>query len=538
MKTSWIKSFYIHIIFLAILSLAAFLRLYKISQYMTFLGDEGRDVLVVYNILHGHLTFLGPTASVGGFFMGPIYYYFMTPFLWLFNYNPVGPAIMVAIFSLCTIILIYKIGSEFFNKSTGLIASLLYAISPLAIAYSRSSWNPNLMPFFSILTLYLMYVGLKSQKKLFLILSGISMGIALQLHYTALFLGVICGLYILIERLYEKRNNVRRSILQIVRQVGTNYFVFSIGIIIGFSLFLAFEIRHGFPNIQSILKFILFSGETGGNSRILETFSNVFFRLFGRLATNFPPPEQISIQESIVPIDFFFFKVRANVGFLYYPTLLLAVASVGILVKEFVSKIADRKLFLQRMLILLWLFVGIFIFGFYKKAIYDYYFEFMFPLPFLLIANLLVFLFSQKKFLKITAGVVFILILLLNIAGIPFRYTANNQLDQVRKISEFVLSKTEGRAFNFALITGGNSDHGYRYFFELARHSPSTIQNTVLDPKRESVTDQLIIVCEINPCAPLGNSLWEVAGFGRAEIESSWDISVVKVYKLVHYKGS
>ena len=63
-----------------ILLFSAFLRLYKIEDYMTFLGDQGRDVLIVYNILHGHLTLLGPTSSVGGFFLGPFYYYFMAPF--------------------------------------------------------------------------------------------------------------------------------------------------------------------------------------------------------------------------------------------------------------------------------------------------------------------------------------------------------------------------------------------------------------------------------------------------------------------------
>ena len=50
-----------------ILVVAAFMRLYRIADYMTFLGDEGRDVLVVYNILHGHLTLLGPTSSVADF---------------------------------------------------------------------------------------------------------------------------------------------------------------------------------------------------------------------------------------------------------------------------------------------------------------------------------------------------------------------------------------------------------------------------------------------------------------------------------------
>ncbi|EKD67760.1 MAG: hypothetical protein ACD_48C00233G0002, partial [uncultured bacterium] len=76
---------------LVILVLAAYLRLYRIADYMTFLGDEGRDVLIVKRMIVDHkFTLLGPTASVGGFFMGPIYYYFMLPFLWAWNLNPVG----------------------------------------------------------------------------------------------------------------------------------------------------------------------------------------------------------------------------------------------------------------------------------------------------------------------------------------------------------------------------------------------------------------------------------------------------------------
>src|SRR5579872_5735846 len=97
------------IILALILLTAALLRLYRIHDFMVYLGDEGRDDLIVYNILHGHLTLLGPNASVGGFYLGPIYYYMMTPFLWLFNYNPAGPSVMVALFGVATVWLIYKI---------------------------------------------------------------------------------------------------------------------------------------------------------------------------------------------------------------------------------------------------------------------------------------------------------------------------------------------------------------------------------------------------------------------------------------------
>ena len=127
----------VKIILLGILGLAAILRLYRIGDYMNFLGDEGRDALVVYNILHGKLTLLGPTSSVGGFFLGPIYYYFSAPFLFLSKFDPVGPAIMVALFGIATVWLVYKLGETVFNKNVGLISAFLYAISPTVIIYSR-----------------------------------------------------------------------------------------------------------------------------------------------------------------------------------------------------------------------------------------------------------------------------------------------------------------------------------------------------------------------------------------------------------------
>jgi hypothetical protein len=107
----------------------------------------------------------------------------------------------------------------------------------------------------------------------------------------------------------------------------------------------------------------------------------------------------------------------------------------------------------------------------------------------------------------------------------------------MRSIADFVMTQTNVRPFNFALITGGNSDYAYRYFFTIWGHPPVTIEDPQHDPKRTTVKDQLFVVCESLPCEPLGNSLWEIAGFGRAEIAGKWDVSVVQVYKLVHYKG-
>lgn len=486
----------------SVLILAAFFRLYRIADYMTFLGDEGRDVLVAYQILHGQLTLLGPTASVGGFFLGPIYYYFMTPFLWLFNYHPVGPAVMVALFGIATVYLVYKIGSEFFNKNVGLIAAFFYAISPLTIAYSRSSWNPNLMPFFSLLTLYVLYKALVKNNIALLVFCGFLLGITMQLHYLATFLGVIIAVYTVL---------IRKSFSRAIR----DYLFIFVGFVLGWSPFLAFEIRHGFSNLQSIFSFIFDSKETGANSHFFQTIYDVFLRLFGRLVTSFPPGDQIAA------------GLHKNAPVWQLVTFLLGALSFTAI---FRSKGSPK-----RDLLLVWLIVGIALFGFYKNPIYDYYFGFMFVLPFLFVGFFLFSLFSQPKFRTLSVAI-FITLILLSLSGIPFRFQANRQVAQVRQISQFVLEKAGDKPFNFAIIAGGNSDHAYRYFFKILGKDPVKIETLINDPARKTVTDQLLVVCEtISLCHPLGYSSWEVAGFGRAEITDSWDVSVVKVVKLKHY---
>jgi 4-amino-4-deoxy-L-arabinose transferase-like glycosyltransferase len=512
-----------NVLIIFILLLAAFLRLYKIADYMTFLGDQGRDVLIVYNILHGHLTLLGPTSSVGGFFLGPIYYYFMAPFLWLFNYNPVGPAVMVALIGVATVWLVYKFATEFFNREVGLIAALLYAISPLVVAYSRFSWNPNLMPFFSLLTLYLVYKALKNNSLKSFFISGILFGIAMQLHYLSIFLGMVIIVYTFLTLLYKQKT------FKIMMQLFKNYFSIFLGFLIGWSPFLAFEIRHGFLDFKSIFNFVLFSGKTGAGGDYLATVYDVLFRLFGRLVFYFPTPDfQNHFTHSQVSVWQVFVILFA----------VFACATIGLKLYESYKKGSGN--FEKYLLLVVWLTVGVLFFGFYKKEIYDYYLAFMFPLPFLLIAQGLDSL-KRIKFFKV--GIILSLILLLvtvglNLDGIPFQYPANRQLNQMRSIADFVMIKTDAKPFNFALISAGNTDHAYRYFFTVWNHAPVTIEDPAHDSQRTSVTDQLFVVCESPlPCEPLGNSLWEIAGFGRADIVGHWNVSVVEVYKLVHYKG-
>lgn len=482
---------------LIILFVGAYLRLWRISDYMTFLGDEGRDVLVVKRMIVDHkFTLLGPTASVGGFFLGPIYYYFMLPFLWLWRLDPAGPAIMVALFGIATIFLVYKVGKDFFDTKTGLIAASLYTLSPLIISYSRSSWNPNLMPFFSLLIIYFTWQVAIGEKWSRLFWLGLCFGIAFQIHYLATFLTMVVLVYFLFFGKFVKQ--------------WRKYLLVILGFIIGWSPFLAFEVRHDFTNFQTLWKFIFSSGDTGFVFwNLWPIISDATLRLFSRIVT-------------------------FNHKFLAEGLLLLVAVTFVVRLKAVFPK-KDRE-FKTISLLLIWLAVGVGLFALYQKPIYDYYFGFMFVLPFLLLGKTFSYL-SQNTAGKLVVIILLSYLLWINWGGRPFRYHPNQQLAQAREISRFVYEKTGGKSFNFALITGQNSDHAYRFFLESWRAVPVVIENTQVDPQRHTVTDQLLVVCESLPCFPLGNSLWEIAGFGRAEIAGEWDVSVVKVYRLVRYKG-
>lgn len=582
------KFFTLDFLIYPILIIAAFLRFYRISDYMTFLGDEGRDVLTVYNILHGHLTLLGPTASVGGFFLGPIYYYFMAPFLFLFNYNPVGPAMMIALLGVATVYLVFYLGSTCFNKITGLIASFIYSISPLAIIYSRSSWNPNPMPFFTIICLLFLYYSFsnffldnnKSGLK-FIFLSGFIYGILLQLHYIETFLGVSIFLYIILaEFLINLKNNYKETLnknldlyLIIIKSIIKDFLVFSFGFLIGFAPYIAFEFRHKFVNTGEIIKFIFHSSDVGSSAGFFIRIRDVFIGIFSKLIFFYPSNSQFVFYPKNENWSFILIGIVSFLAVFYFFSLLIE-SFKNIFLKNKITKQSRltqaeniswfkqkyywENKFLQYLLLFVWLVPSIIIFGFYKKNIYYYYFEFLYPVIIIIIALFITFLLNSKLnfkkeiklfdfkvnlnyvttwLIRISGIVFFSLILFRSIDNSPIKYGPNRQLFQTEEISKVILKEAENRPYNFALIASNNSDFAYRYFLTLWGNPPIAIEPPFADSNRTTVTKQLIVVCESIPCFPLGNPLWEIAGFGQANIVDKRSVSFIEIFKLKHFKA-
>lgn len=462
---------------------------------MVFLGDEGRDMLVVKRMIVDHkLTLLGPITSVGSMYMGPIYYYFMAPFLWLWQLDPVGPSVMVALFSLATIFLLYKIGIEFFYPVVGFVSSFLYAISPLAVKYGRSSWNPNIVPFFALLCIYSLLKVVVQKRFNFLLLTGLCLGILIQLHYvTYLFFPVIFFCLLLIRFSVSLKK----------------YLLGLLGFAASYSPFLMFELRHQFVNTKALWRFIRQQKEVNplGFLNISNSISDVVVRLFWRLV----------VVESAT----------------YTKIFILGIVIFTLL---WFLKEGKKEKILAFKIILVWFLVGVLSFGIYRGVTYDYYFGSLFPAPFLFSGIMFFYLWTTGKISKLAVCAILTLLIFFNFKSSPLAIEPNNLLKNTEEISRFVYNKTDDKPYNFALIAGRNSDHAYRYFLEVWKHPPITIENPSVDPERKTVADQLLIVCEEKICQPLGHSLWEIAGFGRAEIVGEWKVSTARVFKMVHYK--
>jgi 4-amino-4-deoxy-L-arabinose transferase-like glycosyltransferase len=471
---------------LIIVGFALFTRLYKISDYMTFLGDEGRDALIVKRMIVDHkFTLLGPTASVGGFYLGPIYYYIMAPFLLLFRLDPTGPAVMVAIFGVLTVFLLFKTAKEFLSPNAAILVSLLYTFSPTVINYSRSSWNPNIMPFFVLLLIYCLIRATKTNNLKYTFVAGLSFGVIIQSHYIGL---VMLPIFFIGAFLLANPKKIFLAVL-----------LFLFGSFITFSPFIFFEIRHGFPNTQTIVRFL-------GQKNTVDGFvaSNIVFR-FNYLGKR--------LFETLFSLN----KLPLANSLLY---------ALCILLTAILAAVKKSKAII---ILLIWLIVGLLGLGSYAGQIYDYYFEFLFPLPFLLLA--VVFdIFSKKKYqlmFPVSLTIVLLSVMLLNS---PLTKTPNRMLDQAKTIASLVIKETDNKPYNFALMAEHNSDHVYRYFLEIWGHAPT--------PLEDMVTERLVVVCQLKECSPLGYPLWEIAGFGRAEIDNITEGPIgIKIIRLSHWEG-
>lgn len=195
-----------------ILLVGIFLRTYHFHDWLRFNMDQGRDALLVQGVVEGHDAppLLGPRASGTRFKLGPVFYYFQIMSAKIFGDYPDNLAYPDFFFSILAIPLLFLFLRKYFDPLVSLSATAIFAVSSFVIQYSRFAWNPNSTPFWTILSLYGLHNLISrnnNRKMLWAVITGIAIGIVIQLHTMSLFFFTIITAAVF-GYLYLKKTNL------------------------------------------------------------------------------------------------------------------------------------------------------------------------------------------------------------------------------------------------------------------------------------------------------------------------------------------
>ena len=424
------KFFSKNYILIAILSLATFLRLYRINDLLGFWYDQGRDALVIWDFIHKSKAFLiGPMMGFTGMFRGAWYYWLITPFYFLGRGNPLWPNVFLILTSIIALYLLYKLGEKVGGRRTGLLAVLIASVSYYVVGASRWLSDPTPTLLVSVLLVWALLKFL--EKKIWALpLVGLLVGLSLQFSAATEIFFIPSILLIL----YLKRKIV------------PNYKI----ILISTFSFLAtlipqglFELRH--PGVLSgaLYQFIFHE----------NTFTLSFWQIIG----------------DRLPYDYnlFYSKFWINGGILFAPFFIIFIALLITGWKKFWKDDKFKILFILSTAP----FIGTLFFIGNLGAIYDYYFTGYYLIWIIFFSYVLMSI-SGKWWGKVVVIIFVITLLTKNAIGFkdthlvslndPTQTTFNGQL----KAIDWIYKNAVGKDFNFDVYVPPVVPYEFNYLFK------------------------------------------------------------------------
>jgi hypothetical protein len=470
-----------------IILLGMFLRLYRLQETVMFQGDQGRDAILVKNlIINGNIPLLGPVTSVGNMYLGPFYYYFMAPWLRLTYPNPIGPAYGVALVSILTLPLVYIFGKKMMGVKASIAALLLFSLTDPLILYSRFSWNPNLAPTVSLVIIWCLYKMLHDHKPVYLIYTSIAFSLLTQLHYLALTMGLVIAL--LTAYGFMVFRNERRAIIKYAL-LGLFIYLISWTPLIVFDWSHQGLIHKGFVNffnsneqhIQPAIKILTTIKEVEGRALMLmsQMFGSQIYWL-----------DRVMVYGSLLLVIYWWkiklWSMQRDTGFL--------IVFVGLLVT--VTSVA-----------------------FYRGTIFDHYLLFALPMAIYYWGFILGKIWEVNRIAKLAVMGVLGLFCGYNLSHATTFTPAAPSINNFKMISDTIYPQLKNMPYNLTLLSESNDYKGmnYRYFLNTTSHPP-------LSPDDYTTLKQLVVIDEIHTNNPLAVNIFEIKAPGLTKLKNYYSV--------------
>lgn len=430
---------------LGIIFVATLLRVYRLETLTEFLGDQGRTMLIMRDFVsQGVVPLAGPT-TLSGHHLGPIFYYLLLPG-YLLTGEPVGVSLWMAVFGVVAVFLIYEAVRQMFDIGTARVVALLWAVSPVLVRADRIIWEPNLVPMFGVLFIFLLYKAYGSWRPSAWFGLGVTVGVLVQLHYPNIFFVGLTGLVLLVPLVRKSR-----SLPEVVRV--------TLSWVAGFSIILLPFLWHqytvGFKDVIGIATVIGEGvGVTLGKRAMVSVGLDYAYRVLGRA----------------VP-----WMSREPAA------LLLGLWALFVCFRPTV-----RNIFFS-----VWFAGGVAAMLRYSGVVHDHYLFFIVPVPFLMLASVV---HSAKPGVWrniLYTAVIIVCFVQLSLTDI-FR-TGSADIPRVKHAVAHMSDIVKEKDFSFTLVnTASYSDLHYRYYMKVAGIHPK--------PAVAGGYARFVVVCDRPDC--------------------------------------
>lgn len=422
---SYFKNHPHHLIIILILILALFFRTYKVVERFEFAHDGDLYSWMVKDIvINHHFRLVGQETSASGIFIGPLFYYLITPFFILTNMDPLGAVIPITIIGILTVLSYYFVFAKLFNVKIGLIAAFLYAV----LLSQLDRWVVPSTPS-NLWTIWYFYVILMLARGNFSLLPilGVLIGLIWHIHIVLIpsLLAIPFAIF-----LSGKFPNLRQMV----------YFL--IALIITSLPLIIFEVKHNFQQFFNILS--NFSAPREGAEGFYK-FQLVLDMIIKNINILFFAPHSLKLTDNIL-----------------FPSIILL--SAVYLIKKSLLKINEY------IPLITWILGVIVFFSITSSPISEYYFHNI-EVIFLAIISLLFYsIFRSSIWGKRLSLGILLLVAIKNILFFVTQNHSNNGYVERKAVVDYIVSDAESKnfpCFSINYITSPGENVGFRYFFYL-----------------------------------------------------------------------
>jgi len=266
------------VIFFLVLFFDIFWRFFNYTNRWTLSQDQARDGIIgLYILSHQTLPLLGPPSSAGFFSFGPLYYWLIGLFTLVFTpIHYFGPWIGFTILSIISVLIFYYFGKNLLGNKFGFILGLIAAFVSQDVFNAPDMLNPMLIGFAVSVAFFSLQKIVDQGKILFSVILGLSVGLAINLHFQSLGLLPLLLLTLVFNKFtFKIRIKVLAGIL--------------IGTLLVFIPLIYFDILHQGAWITSVANYFI-SGQNKFNIQTNWITDLVSFwpKLWGEVMVNQP----------------------------------------------------------------------------------------------------------------------------------------------------------------------------------------------------------------------------------------------------------